>query len=211
MSNSNCTLYIVRHGQTEWNKEGRMQGHMDSPLTAEGLEQAKLLGKRLKNVEFDAAFSSDLLRARRTAEIVALEHNLVVTTTEALREKRLGTLEGKKEAMLREELKELMEKFDLLTPEEKYKHKFFEDMESDDEIATRFITYLREIAVAYRGKTILIVCHGRLMWAFLLKIGFATFEELAPKNIKNTAYFKLLADGVDFVVKETEGIHKINA
>lgn len=205
--NNYCTLYVVRHGRTEWNAQGRYQGQKDSPLTEQGIKQAKEVAQKLRHIKFDAIFSSDLLRAQRTAEIIALEHRLAVTTAEALRERNFGSVEGKTEREIREELKEVMEIFDTLPPEERYAFKFVEDMESDDEIATRLVTYIREMAVGYAGKTVLLVCHGGLMRAFLLKIGFATFDELPPKSIRNTAYFKLLSDGVDFFVKETDGIN----
>lgn len=211
MSNSYCTFYVVRHGQTEWNSQGRYQGQKDSPLTEKGIQQAKDVAGKLKHIKFDVIFSSDLLRAKRTAEFIALEHQLAVTTTEALRERNFGSVEGKTEAEIREELQEVMEEYDKLTPEEKYSYKFVENMESDDEIANRLVTYIREIAVGYEGKTVLLVCHGGLMRAFLIKIGFGTHAELPPKSIANTAYFKMLSDGVDFSIKETEGIHKTDA
>lgn len=68
-----CTLYIVRHGQTDWNVRKIIQGHSDIPLNTEGQEQARVLAESLKNVHFDKIISSDLVRAKRTAEIVALE------------------------------------------------------------------------------------------------------------------------------------------
>lgn len=205
------TFYVVRHGETVWNKEGRLQGQQDSPLTENGLGQARTVAQKLKGINFDAMFSSDLLRAKRTAEIIALEHELAVDTTEALRERKFGKVEGKTHAELRNDLKEIMEKFDAMPQEEKFTYRFVEDMESDDEVATRFTTYLREMAVAYAGKTVLLVCHGGLMRAFLIKIGYGTHTELPPGTIDNTAYFKLESDGVDFVIKETDGIHKRHA
>jgi broad specificity phosphatase PhoE len=209
--NRYATFYVVRHGETVWNSEGRLQGQMDSPLTEKGLEQARNVAKKLKHISFDAAFSSDLLRAKRTAEIIALEHAIAVDTVEALRERKFGQVEGKKLDELRVDLKEIMEAFDAMPPEERFVYRFVEDMESDDEVATRFITYLREIAVAYVGKTVLLVCHGGLMRAFLIKIGFAAHAELPPGTIDNAAYFKLESDGVDFFVKETSGVHKRHA
>src|SRR3989344_5835107 len=89
------TFYIVRHGQTEWNTKGLLQGHGDSPLTYLGVKQAEQIRDELKSIHFDAIFSSDLLRAKRTAEIVALERKIAVKTTQALRERDFGHFEGK--------------------------------------------------------------------------------------------------------------------
>ena len=61
-------LVVIRHGETQWNRASRVQGHGDSPLTAEGLAQAQAVGKRLANEPFDHLLSSDLGRALQTAE-----------------------------------------------------------------------------------------------------------------------------------------------
>lgn len=64
------TIYITRHGQTQWNVEKRMQGRQDSPLTEQGMRQAMWLRDALKHVDFDAMYASPSPRARRTAEIL---------------------------------------------------------------------------------------------------------------------------------------------
>ena len=73
-------LYIVRHGVTAWNQEGRIQGHTDTPLSAEGMVQAQRIGARLARLEqpLQAVWSSDLMRARQTAEAVAAPFGLTV-------------------------------------------------------------------------------------------------------------------------------------
>lgn len=94
MSNDQLTLYLVRHGVTDWNREERLQGHTDVPLSDEGTAQARLLRRRLGATEIDAVWSSDLLRAVQTAEAIAQPHGLQVTRTAALRESGLGDWEG---------------------------------------------------------------------------------------------------------------------
>lgn len=64
-------LYVVRHGQTDWNKRKVMQGQTDIPLNEEGIKQAKLLREKLKDITFDAIFCSPLIRAKQTCEIIA--------------------------------------------------------------------------------------------------------------------------------------------
>lgn len=85
-------LTLVRHGVTEWNTLGRWQGHADTPLSADGERQARLLGARLRGSTFDLAFTSDLARARRTAEI-ALPGTPVVSDAR-LREVHFGEWDG---------------------------------------------------------------------------------------------------------------------
>ena len=64
------TLVLIRHGLTEWNREGRIQGHRDSPLTAEGIAQARACAARLQSEAFDQVVASDLRRVRHTAELL---------------------------------------------------------------------------------------------------------------------------------------------
>lgn len=204
----NCTFYIVRHGETEWNVKGFYQGSSDTPLNKLGEEQAKSLARKLEHIRFDAIFSSDLLRANKTAEALALERQMEVKTTEILRERSWGSLEGRSAEYARKELKDAFAKFETLSEQEKTAFKFVEDMESFDEVIPRFITFIRELAVAYAGKTVLVVCHGGIMRGFLIHLGFGTHKEFSGRSIENTGYFVLESDGVDFFVKETVGIHK---
>lgn len=202
MARNLCTLYIVRHGQTQWNVERRIQGHGDSPLTELGIQQAKELGELLHDVHFDVVFSSDSLRAKRTAEMVVLERELEVVTTELLRERAFGRYEGKQI----ENLKKFDEIFDALSEEEKFIHKSEKDIESDEEVVQRFLLFVREIAIRYAGKTILLVTHAGMMKAFLIHAGFGAYTSLPHGSIKNTAYIKVDTDGIDFFLKDTYGI-----
>ncbi|KAI0333597.1 phosphoglycerate mutase-like protein [Cubamyces sp. BRFM 1775] len=88
-------VYIVRHGETEENRQGIMQGQLDTPLNAAGLRQAELAADALEDVPFGAAYSSDLQRARKTAEVILERHpDVRLETTEALRERFMGDWQG---------------------------------------------------------------------------------------------------------------------
>ena len=90
-----ATLFLVRHGETDWNAAGRWQGQTDIPLNPRGREQAREVAGRLRGEGLGAIASSDLLRARTTAEIVAAELGLVVNHLDpGLRERRFGCFEG---------------------------------------------------------------------------------------------------------------------
>jgi broad specificity phosphatase PhoE len=89
-----ATLVLVRHGQTDWNVNGRYMGWTDEGLNEEGLRQADRLARRLDRWPIAAAFSSPLVRAARTAEIVAGPHSLPVQIIEDLGEMRIGAWEG---------------------------------------------------------------------------------------------------------------------
>jgi broad specificity phosphatase PhoE len=88
------TLLLVRHGETDWNAEGRLQGHTDRPLSDYGRRQARELAADLEDEELEAIYSSDLARARETAEIVGERLGLPVVLDPDLREKDWGTWEG---------------------------------------------------------------------------------------------------------------------
>lgn len=88
-------LLVVRHGETTWNVEGRIQGHRDSPLTARGLEQARAAAARLAREGVEALYCSDLGRARQTADEVAAATALPVRLDEGLRERAFGIVEGR--------------------------------------------------------------------------------------------------------------------
>lgn len=191
MKKNISTIYIVRHGETEWNTKRLIQGHGDSPLTKAGVKQAKNLAKRLKNISFDAVFSSDLLRAKRTAQIITQEKKTAVKTAQALRERSFGRFEGKQIDEFRKELQ-----------------RDFEEYESDEELMQRFIPFLREATITYVGKKILIVTHGGVMRSFLVHLGYGTPAELTWGTVKNSAFIKLLSDGVDFFLKEVVGVEK---
>jgi 2,3-bisphosphoglycerate-dependent phosphoglycerate mutase len=201
------TIYLIRHGETEWNIADRMQGQSDSPLTKEGRVQAKHLARKLKSIKFAAAYSSDLGRARETARIIALEHKLAVVTTKLIRERFFGRLEGRLWSDLNVELKDLLARRESLADKDRFHHKLFPEIESDEEITTRLITFIREVAVAHLGKNILIVTHGGIMRAFLIRLGFATYHQLPGGSIDNSGYIVLKSEGTDIFIKSTHGIH----
>ncbi len=200
------TIYIVRHGQTEWNVQGLLQGHDDSPLTKEGEEQAHLIAKELNKIHFDEAFSSDLLRAKRTAEIIAAEHKLTVKTTKLLRERCFGKYEGKPYKEFNQAFRELIKKYENASDKEQMGLKMAPDIESPREALQRFIPFLREIAIKFIGKKVLLVTHGGILKNFLIQIGFATNKTLPFGSVNNLATIVLESDGVDFFIKETKGI-----
>ncbi len=87
-------LYIIRHGETDWNKERRLQGQSDTMLNEYGIELAKITSEALKDVHFDYIFSSPLKRAYKTAEIIRGERNIPIVTDDRLKEIGFGVNEG---------------------------------------------------------------------------------------------------------------------
>ncbi len=88
-------LYLVRHGQSAGNAEGRFGGHSPTPLSELGLEQAEITAKTLAKEKIHVIYSSDLYRAVQTAEPLAKVLDLPIITTSAFRERKVGVLEGR--------------------------------------------------------------------------------------------------------------------
>ena len=191
-----CTLYLVRHGQTQWNVDKRIQGHKDIPLNEVGEQQAHEQRELLKGISFSKVYSSDLIRAKRTAEILNLERKLAHETTKTLRERSFGTYEG---TLMEEGKKKL---WDLLANYNEHPYLTESKVEVNEQVIGRSITFLREISVAHPGQTILVVTHGGVMRQILLHLGYA----IPSMAIQNLAYIKIECDGVDFTVKRTFGI-----
>lgn len=90
-----CTLLLIRHGETDWNREGRYQGHADPPLNPVGLEQASQAARATAGLELQAVYSSDLKRALQTAGPIAELRHLSITADARLRELNFGDWDGR--------------------------------------------------------------------------------------------------------------------
>jgi 2,3-bisphosphoglycerate-dependent phosphoglycerate mutase len=191
-------LFLVRHGESTGNVAGLLSGHSDHELTEKGKEQAKHTGKKLKDVQFNAAYSSDLKRAAQTAEIILGKPFPTLKHVFELRERHFGSLESQPEEHLQRLLDEHKDHYDTLTDEERWSYRYAPDIESNHEVSTRFIKALTEIAKRHPGETILVVAHGGCIRTTLIKIGFATEKELPPRSFANAGYAELVFDGKNF-------------
>ncbi len=135
-------LLLVRHGETDWNADGRLQGQTDRPLNDFGRRQARELAEKLAGEQLDAVYASDLSRARETAETIGARLGLPVVLDPDLREKDWGTWEG-------------------LTAVERDRVEFAG--ESTREHAGRMLRALRRIAARHPGGHVLVVTHGGSM------------------------------------------------
>ena len=148
---------LVRHGETDWNAERRLQGHIDIDLNGRGLAQAEQMARALKkiNLQFDVLYTSDLQRAAKTANAIEQLFGVSAIAYEALRERHLGALQGltTDEAPQREPdlwVSHLSRDID----------QELRGGESIQQFADRIKTALEQIREQYRGKTILLVSHG---------------------------------------------------
>ncbi|HET7046509.1 MAG TPA: histidine phosphatase family protein [Gaiellaceae bacterium] len=140
-------ILLARHGETDWNRERRVQGQTDRPLNEGGRRQAAELARSLAGEHLDAVYASDLLRAFDTARAVAEPRGLEVVALPALRERDFGTWEGLTEA-------EILDRF----PHARTAP--WGDAETREELAARVIAALGEIVDRHPGGRVLVVSHG---------------------------------------------------
>lgn len=161
-------LYIIRHGQTVWNKERRLQGSTDIMLNEEGIRLAKLTGEKLKNVYFDKIYSSPLTRAYDTACYIRGDRDIPIVKDERIRELCFGKLEGRNiDEMAADKNSHFQHFFDepeLYVPDEKG-----ETLESIRERGADFLKTEIEIHESDYER-VMIVAHGAMNRALLSHI-----------------------------------------
>lgn len=160
----NTTLYAVRHGETEWNAIEKQQGHLDSPLTDNGIKQAQCLADGLAKKNIDILFSSDLGRALQTAEIIARRLSLDIHTDSRLRERHLGILQGLTRKEFEKRYPQDTQQFNSNNPDY-----ILPGGESSLQVFDRCIECAEEAARNNAGKNILIVGHGGVLKSFFHK------------------------------------------
>jgi broad specificity phosphatase PhoE len=158
-------LCIVRHGQTDWNIEGRYHGQSDVPLNEKGHAQASALARQLQECSFDAVYSSDLQRARETAEIIAAVIHLPVMLEPRLREINQGEWEGQLVEVIKSRYEALwmqrtQDPAGVRPP----------GGETVGEVAQRVYCALDDISRIYPHGTVLICSHGLSLATVICKV-----------------------------------------
>ena len=158
-------LLVVRHGETPWNAEGRIQGHSDVGLSEKGKQQASMIAGRLANVRIDAAYSSDLVRCQDTAKVILERHNIPLQTTPELRERFYGVFEGLTMAERQTRFPELfaasvINDLDFAPT----------DGESPRETLRRMTPVMDQIRNSHANETALIVGHGGSLRAAIISL-----------------------------------------
>ena len=200
------TIYIVRHGQTEWNLLGKTQGHGNSDLTPKGIEQAELLADSMTKYPIDYIYSSDLGRAYQTAEIIGNKLNIEVEKTEALREMNFGTWEGRIIKDIIEEDPELYK----MWRNEPHLAKIPQG-ETLSQIKERTDAFIKEINEKYDGKHIVLVTHSLCARIMLLSFLDSDVKNIYRINQANTALNIIeLRDYGPVVMNMNDTTHIIN-
>lgn len=161
-------IYLIRHGQTDWNVAGKIQGHADIPLNATGIEQAEKVAQFLKKKQASLAalYSSDLQRAHQTAQEVSKLFELEIICTADLREGHYGKIEG----ITKKEYHERFGSFDYVNLPE------IIEAEPRDKVVARALNYLNGIVQKHTGQHVAVVTHGGLLGSLLTHLGHNVSE-----------------------------------
>ena len=158
-------IYLLRHGEVQGAETRRFIGHLDVPLSAAGEAQCRTQAARLRHVELTAVFSSDLLRARRSAEIIGAPHDLAPVAVPALREMAMGRWDGLTAAEIRAREPEAFADWMARVGEFP-----FPGGESVPDLVARAVPAFEAIAAAHAGRAVAIVAHGGTNRALLCHV-----------------------------------------
>ena len=176
------TLIVVRHGESIWNKENRFAGWTDVELSEEGIQQAKLLGEKLKSKYFDYIISSDLKRATDTI-LYSLNTKAYITSC-CLRERNYGDLTG----LTKQEIKE------------KYGDHIWKEKipngESPEDVFVRVQKYIEEVLLPLIDdrRNILLVAHDNVLRSIFLYFGLHSKSSIDSIDIPNAHPFEIIVD-----------------
>ena len=185
------TIYLARHGESDWNAANRFQGHSDRPLTDLGREQARGLADLVAAENVEAIYASPLSRALETARIVAARTGLGVVVDEGLREVDTGSWSGLSRAEVRERYPEGFQRW--ITGGAGW-----EDGESYEEMAERVLAAVNRIAAAHPGGRVLLVSHGGPIRAIqAASDGMAISEYRRLRPVEPNARLSAVAVGDD--------------
>lgn len=203
----NTVIYLTRHGQTMWNIEKRLQGRGNSPLTEDGIERAKELRDRIKDIKLDVIYSSPIERALTTANIIKGDKNVEVVTDDGLREMCFGDYEGK----ITDEVRKENPNWDISLIMKGNTELAAPNGENLAEVRERVAKAMDSIIEENKGKTVLVVAHGITLKAIMYYfkdeevnsevMGQATLTKVSVDENKNfNIEFK--NDDSHFTVKE---------
>ena len=177
-------IYIVRHGETDWNVEEKMMGVTDVPLNKRGEKQAENIASHLKNIHFDVIYSSPLSRTVKTALAINTYHELPIIKNKALREREFGKFEGK-------HYTEIQSIHAALMFSETWNYPDYRppNGESIHDVQKRVLTFITALLRKNTGKSVLLVSHGvtiRLLTALFLRTQPKYFNDIRFQNASLT-------------------------
>jgi probable phosphoglycerate mutase len=188
-------IVVIRHGETAWNAEQRMQGHIDIALNERGREQARRLRLALEGEAFDAVYASDLQRALATAQAFAQPAGLTVRTERGLRERAFGIFEGHRYSEIEQRWPEGAMHWRRRTPD--YAPQGGETLV---DFHARCIAVAARLAAAHAGESIALVAHGGVLDMLYRAATRAGLEAQRTWELGNASVNRLLYSPEGFVL-----------
>lgn len=198
-------IYFLRHGETKWNTLGRIQGQKNTKLSEKGIEQAKLTAEGMKDIPFDAIYSSPLERAYLTARIVRGERDIPIKLDERLKEIGFGADEGRYKSRI------------LGNPSYTRKQRYFNDPahyrgtkggEGFREVNQRTLSFINEVLIPLEGQKecVLVASHVNAIRSFILQLNHRPLEDIKRTTFnKNCAVAKFeCKNGIITMVYESK-------
>lgn len=158
-------LYLLRHGKTEWNKNSIIQGQTDTKLNENGLKAASRAVDLFKEIELDFIYSSDLKRARKTAQFIAQDKNLAIRESSKIREIAFGDWEGLKYSQIKDKFPQRA-----VAWEEDPLQNSPNGGENLLDLKKRVDNFFQEILSKHQGGKILVVSHGGVIKTYLTSV-----------------------------------------
>jgi probable phosphoglycerate mutase len=180
-------IILIRHGETDWNSQQRMQGHSNSDLSEVGRGQIQALGELMKNVSFDHIYSSDSLRARQTAEAITQYSGHALQFDQRIREKNLGVFEGLTSTEAKERHPEIYRLFK--TAGANY---VIDEGESTQQLLERALEFIEEIRLRHPQERVVMVTHGGVVRVLMKHALGLSIDAPTRFIIKNTGIFGLI-------------------
>lgn len=175
-------IYLVRHGQTDWNAKGKIQGSIETDLDAVGEMQAKAVGEHLAGIPLSAVYSSPQRRAMQTASFISSHHGYTPSIIHNLREGTHGRVDGMELKDFRSLFAQEIKRRHQLNAYERLHHKYVEDAETDAEVAERALLAIKEIRKKHKAEHVAIVSHGWLIRTLITLLGRYDDRLIVVKN-----------------------------
>ena len=196
-------IILIRHGETEWNSQKRMQGHSNSNLSEVGRGQIQALGELMKNVSFDHIYSSDSLRARQTAEAITQYSGHTLQFDQRIREKNLGVFEGLTSTEAKERHPEVYRLFK--TAGANY---VIDEGESTQQLLERALEFSEEIRLRHPQERVVMVTHGGVVRVLMKYALGLSIDSPTRFIIKNTGIFGLIWNE-NWLVTQMGGVYHL--
>ena len=182
-------LYIMRHGRTDWNDRHKLQGSTDIPLNEEGRRMAEKAREEYRDIPLDVCWSSPLVRARETAEIVLRGRGIPIHTDDRLREMSFGDYEGLENSFSIPDCP-----INVLFQEPEKYVRSVGGAETFDELFARTGSFLREVAepLVRDGRNVLIVGHGAMNLSIISQVRHLPIEDFWSPGIENCRMIRLM-------------------